>query len=114
MTEIVTDKMLQKALDFLAENADAAAKAKSERKYIEEFLPALRAQIAAECLAAGDSASAADIKAKASEAYHKQLLAYKFAVENDEVFLWKRTRADVVIEVWRSDQARLRSMGKVQ
>lgn len=113
MAEIVTDKMLEQALDWLRDNATSSAKARSERLYMDEWLPALRAKIAAECIAAGDSASAADIKAKASQVYHEALEGFKEAVEADEKYRWQRTRADVVIEVWRSDQARLRAMGKL-
>ena len=113
VVEIISDKRLEKALDFLRENEEAAAKAKATRKYIEEFLPALRAQIAVECLEKGDSATAADMKAKASQAYRDQLTAYRIAVEEDELMRSKFSRADLEIEIWRSDQARIRSMHKV-
>jgi len=111
---IVTDAELEQALDWLRESGPIAAKAKATRVYLEDFLPALRAQIAAECMEKGDSAASADIKAKASQVYRDQLTAYRVAIEEDELIRWKRTRADTVIEVWRSDQARLRAMGKLQ
>ena len=110
---MISDQQLEIVLDWLRDNAGAAAKARAERVYMEDWLPALRAQIAAECIAAGDSAAAADTKAKASDAYATALKGYREAVEADEKMRWHRTRADAIIEVWRSDQANQRAQGKV-
>jgi len=111
---MVDDDQVDKALEWLGINAKPAAKARADRLYLEEFLPALRAKIAAECIEAGDSASAADIKAKASDAYLKALEGFRAAVEQDELMRWHRTRGEAIIEVWRSGQANRRAMEKVQ
>ncbi len=111
---IITDEQLQRSLDWLREAASSAAKARAERLYMEEWLPALRAQIASECIQAGDSAAKADITARASEAYKKALLAFKEAVEKDELFRWRRSSADAVLSAWQSTNANLRAMGKLQ
>ncbi len=110
---MVDDEQLEKALDWLRENANRAAKARADRLYCEEWLPALRATIAVECMAAGDSASAADMKAKASDAYKIALNGFKAAVEEDERMRWLRTRAESLVEIWRSGQANRRAMEKV-
>lgn len=110
---MIDDDALFRALEWLKDNARAAAQARAKRVYTEEFLPALRAKIATECLAAGDSASAADMKAKASDAYHQALAGLEVAVEQDEFFRWQKVRADAAIEVWRSIQANRRSIDKV-
>jgi predicted NAD-dependent protein-ADP-ribosyltransferase YbiA (DUF1768 family) len=110
---MISDAKLDTALGWLAKNAEAAAKARAERVYLDEWLPALRAQKAAAFMEAGDSASAADIKAKASPEYAEALTGYREAVEKDERFRWDRTRADALIEIWRSEQATRRTMEKV-
>jgi len=110
---MITDEKLEATLDWLRENAGKAAKARANRVYLEEFIPSLRAKIAAECMEAGDSASAADIKAKASDAYRTALEGYRAAVEADEALRWHKTRADAVISAWQTMSANARSMGKV-
>lgn len=111
---IITDEKLQDAVDFLRLNARKGAKARAERKYLEEYIPALRAKLAVECIRNGDSAAKADIEAKASEAYHKILDAYKTAVEEDEFLQWGRVGADAVLSAWQTQNANNRAMGKLQ
>ena len=110
---MIDDNKLESALDWLRDNAAKAAKARAERVYLEEWLPSLRAQLAARFIEAGDSASAADVKAKAHADYATAVKGYREAVEADEFMRWHRTRADAVIEVWRSSQANLRAQGKI-
>lgn len=109
---MIDDAKLELALDWLRDNANAAAKARAERVYLEEWLPALRAQIAAQCIAAGDSAAAADTKAKASDAYRDALAGYKIAVEADERMRWHRTRADAIVSAWQTMSANARALGR--
>jgi len=111
---IITDEKLQDAVDFLRLNARKGAKARAERKYLEEYLPALKAKIAYECIQAGESAAKADIIARASDAYHKQLDAYKLAVEEDEFLQWGRVGADAVLSAWQTQNANNRALGKLQ
>lgn len=110
---IISDEQLQRSLDWLRESASNAAKARAERLYMEEWLPALRAQIAAECIEAGDSAAKADITARASDAYKSALTTYRDAVEKDELYRWRRSSADAVLSAWQSTNANLRAMGKL-
>jgi hypothetical protein len=110
---LIDDAKLEQTLDWLRDNAGKAAKARAERVYMEEWLPSLRAQLAAKFIESGDSAAAADMKAKAHQDYRNALEGYRQAVEADELMRWHRTRADALVEVWRSDQANQRAMGKV-
>lgn len=110
---VITDEKLEAALDWLRDNAPKAAKARSERVYLEEWLPSLRAQIAARFIEEGDSAAAADMKAKAHTDYQTAINGYRQAVEADELMRWHRTRADAMVEVWRTSSANQRSMGKI-
>ena len=109
----ISDEQVQKALDWMREGAAEAAKARAHRVYLDEYLGAMRAKIAAECMEAGDSASAADIKAKASPAYHDLLTTYKDAVELDELYRWRRSSADAVLSAWQTLRATERVMGKL-
>lgn len=110
----ISDEQVQKALDWMREGAADAAKARAHRVYLDEYLSAMRAKIAAECMEAGDSASAADIKAKASDAYHDLLKTYREAVELDELYRWRRSSADAVMSAWQTMNANNRAMGKLQ
>ncbi|MBA2348780.1 MAG: hypothetical protein H0V81_10845 [Solirubrobacterales bacterium] len=109
---MIDDAALFRALEWLKDNAKPAAEARAERLFIEEQLPHLRARIAVECMAAGDSAAAADMKAKASDAYKIALDGLRAAVEKDEYMRFQRTRADAIIEIWRSLSANQRSIAK--
>ena len=110
----VDEVRVEKALDKLREVETAAAKARAERVYAEEWIPALRATIAAKFMASGDSATAADIKAKASPEYATALQGLKEAVEADELYRWTRARAEATIEVWRSLESSRRAQERVQ
>ena len=109
----VTERSVEISLDWLKGNADAAAKARAQRLYLEEFLPALKAKLAAAYMEGGDSATAADLKAKAHKDYQEALISYRVAVEDDERARWKRTMAEAVLEVWRSLEATRRAQEKV-
>jgi len=110
----ISDEQVQKALDWMREGAAEAAKARAHRVYLDEYLSAFRAKLAAECMSAGDSASASDIKARASDAYHALLKAYEAAVELDELYRWRRSSADAVMSAWQTMNANDRAMGKLQ
>ena len=110
---MISDQDLERALDWLRDNANAAAKARAERLYLEEWLGSKRAQLAAGFMASGASAAAADMQAKASPEYQEALDGFKAAVEADERLRWHRTRADAVIEVYRTQAATRRAMEKV-
>ena len=110
---MISDDQLHKTLDWLRDNAQKAAKARAERMYLEEWIGSLRAQLAAKAIEAGDSAAASDMKAKADPEYQVALKGYREAVEADELMRWHRTRADAIIEIWRSQQANQRAIQKV-
>lgn len=110
---MIDDAKLERIFDWLRDNARAAAKARAERIYLEEWIGALRATLAAKYIEEGDSATAAEIKAKAHPSYHEALKGLRAAVEADEYIRWQRTRADAVVESWRTESANQRSIGKV-
>lgn len=110
---IVDEEQLERTLDWLRESATAAAKARAERSYLEEWIGSLRAQLAAKAIEAGSSAAAAEIQAKSHPDYQLALKGYREAVELDELFRWRRQAADVVVETWRTQNANARAEKKV-
>lgn len=110
---MIDDSKLEKTLDWLRENASKAAKARANRVYLEEWIPALRATMAARFMEEGDSASAADIKAKGSEEYETALKGLRAAIEEDEVMRWHKSRADAVVSAWQTMSANQRAQSKI-
>ena len=110
----VNEATVERALDWLRDNVDKAASARATRLYLEEWLPALKAKLAAAYMEGGDSATAAELKARAHKDYQDALISYRMAVEDDEKARWNRNRADLTLEVWRSLESSRRAQEKVQ
>ena len=108
----IDDAMLFRSLEWLSDNAEKAAKARATRVYMDEWVPTLRARIAKECIDAGMSATAADISARASEAYKKALDDRSLAVEEDEKFRWRKGSVDVLVSAWQTLSANARAINK--
>jgi predicted Zn-dependent peptidase len=115
---VVTDTDVEKALDFLRNNAFAAAKARAERIYLEEFRKSKKAILMKEAAAKHNGPNdlaigAQERDAYASEEYQTLLLGLKAAVENDEKCRFGALSAQAVIDAWRTQQANERTMGKI-
>ena len=88
-----------------------AGRAKAEKEYLEAYPKVIKAQIQREN--AQESLGAQDARAYADQRYTEHLNGLKVAIEQDEVFRWKRSAAEALIEAWRSQQANERALGKV-
>lgn len=108
---MISDDDIEKALDYLRDNASKAAKAKAERIYMEEYRKTVKAQIMREnddrALGAQEAIAYADAR------YTQHLKAMREAIEADEYHRWMLVAAEAKIEAWRSQQANQRAMGKV-
>ena len=115
MTEekTITDADLFRVLEWLQEHGKAAAQANADRVYLEKHLEHIRAKIAIECIEAGDSAAASDMKAKASEAYKTALEGLKVAVASDSYYRWQKTRCDALVSAWQTLSANKRSLERL-
>lgn len=118
MKTVVTDDDVEAALDFLRKNAFAAAKARAERVYIEEFRKSKKALLMKEAASKHNGPSELSIGAQEREAYASAeyqtfLEGLKVAVENDEKARFGMLSAQVVIDAWRTQQANERTMGKI-
>lgn len=107
---MIPDEQAEAAVDWLRDNADAAAKAKAERLYLEQWIKTVRAQ---ETLASeAKTASEREAEGQASTRFQEAIVAYKAAVEADERHRFMREAAAAKIEAWRTLNANLRGMGK--
>src|SRR5690349_17968731 len=100
---MVSDEALEKALDYLRDTAEGAAKSRAERLYLEDYSRVLRATIMAEHLA--EPVNAQERYAYSDLRYKNHLEGLKIAIYEDEKARFLREAAAVKIEVWRSIQA---------
>ncbi len=108
---MIEDSDIEKAVDYLRDNAGKAAKARAERAYMEEYRKTVKAQIMREHddLALG----AQEREAYADARYKQHLEAMREAIEKDEYHRWMQSAADAKIEAWRTMCSNQRSIGKI-
>lgn len=107
---MITDDEIEKAVEYLRNNARPAAQAKANRIYMEEFRKVVKAQIMRE-----HSASALGTQeacAYSDPRYKQHLEALREAVEKDEYNKWMMVAAEAKVEAWRTQQANQRAEGK--
>ncbi len=99
----ITDEDVETAFDWLRENAAAAAKARAERVYVQEFRKSLKAQLMQEHH--NLPVSAQEREAYADPRYIEFLQALKEAVFQDEKIGFLREAALAKVDAWRSASA---------
>lgn len=97
---MITDEQIESAVDYLRDSADACAKKRAERLYLEDFTRALKAEIMSQHLA--ESLGAQERYAYGDTRYKNHLEALKRAIFLDEQCRFLREAAQAKIEVWRS------------
>lgn len=103
----ITDEEVDKALDYLRDNARDAAQAKANRIYVEEYRKVIKAQLMKEH---GDkSAVIQEREAYSDPRYIQHLEAIKEAVVIDEGHRFLRAAADAKIEAWRTQSSNTRA-----
>lgn len=100
-----------KAVDYIIANAKRFARAKADRIYLEEYRKSLKAILMKRSLE--DTIGAQEREAYAHEEYRGLLDGLKQAVEVEEKLRWDLIAAQARVEIWRSEQANLRTEGKV-
>lgn len=91
------------AVSFIISNASKFAKAKAERVYLEEFRKSKKAMLMKE--SKETSAAAKEMDAYAHKDYQALLEGIRAAVEVEESLKWKLIAAQIVPEIWRTEQA---------
>lgn len=107
---MIDESAAEKAVDYLRESADKAAAARANVAYLESWLKVVKAQQ----MAASDesSQSAKETEALCSAAYKEALEGYRVAVEQDSAFRFKREAAVARLDMYRTQQANIRGMGR--
>lgn len=91
---------IDRAVAFLRDTAEKAAKARAERLHLDDYSKSLKAQLMGEHL--GESLGAQERNALADERYRSHLAVLKMAIHQDEKWRFMREAAQAKIEVWRS------------
>lgn len=114
MSESAYEINVFKALDFLRDNAEAYAKAKSERIYLEEFRKTKKALLMRDAEAKGHQTSASQEREAYSHPEYVELLqGLKAAVAEEERLRWLLIACQAKIECWRSVESSRRVEAKV-
>ena len=103
---VITDKMLEAALQYLATSSEEAAAAKAERVRSEHGVKQVKARM---MLEADGALGIREATAIASREYAVACEREAKAVEQDEWHRNQRNKADAIIEAWRSEQANQRA-----
>ena len=104
---MISEQEVEKALEWLAQNAAPAAKAHAERIQLEKGRERIKAL---EMKKHEGSAAAQEREALASKAYQTHLDGLGKAIELDELYRWRKDLAYAKIEVWRSHSANVRGV----
>ena len=103
---MINDSDIEKAIDWLRDNAETCAKKRAERLYLEDFSRSLKALIMSEHLA--EPLGAQERYAYSDLRYRNHLEALKHAIFLDEQARFLRDAANAKIEAWRTQQANQR------
>jgi hypothetical protein len=106
-SSFITDDEIDRALDYLRDNARDAAQAKANRIYVEEYRKVVKAKLMKEH--GSMSAVLQEREAYADPRYVEHLEAIKQAVEIDEGHRFLRSAADAKIEAWRTQSSNTRA-----
>jgi hypothetical protein len=106
--KMILDADIEKAVDWLRDNAEDAAKSKAYRVYLEQYRKSLKAIIMAEHK--DKPVSAQEREAYSDERYIQHLDILRIAVEEDEKKRFLRVAAEAKIEAWRSLSANHRAV----
>ena len=107
---MIQEQDIDRALAYLRDTAEAAAKARAERLYLDDYSRVLKATIMSEHLA--EPVNAQERHAYSDVRYRNHLEALKLAIFEDEKARFMRDAAAVKVEVWRTQQANFRAEGK--
>ncbi len=102
-----------KCAEYIQKTAPLFAKAKADRTFIENYLKTVKAREMSVSVAT--SLGAKEVEAYSSAAYVEQLEALRIAVEQEEMFKWNMTSAQLKADIWKvteySKRAELRNLG---
>jgi hypothetical protein len=109
---LISDQDIEKAIDYLRDNASKAARARAEREYMDEYRKVVKSSIMLEH--AGKTIGAQEAIAYSDPRYLTHLKIMKEAIEKDEYHRWMRTAAEAKLEAWRTQSANHRLLDAVK
>lgn len=99
-----------RAVDYIIANAKKFANAKANRIYLEEYRKSLKSILMKRSLE--ESLGGQEREAYAHEEYKELLQGLREAIEIEEKLRWDLIAAQARVEIWRSEQANLRTEGR--
>lgn len=110
VASLIKEEDIEKAVNWLRDNAEEAAQARANRIYVEEYRKTVKARLMA-------GMNDKPIGAQEAFAYgHKEYVAHleaiREAVRIDEEFRFLREAAQAKIEAWRTQSSNQRAEGK--
>jgi hypothetical protein len=107
---LITEQEVDRALQYLRDQAEADAQARANRLYMEHWIKTVLAQEMAKSSAT--SIAASEVGARISGPYVDALGAYKEAIADDEKRRFLRAAAEARIDAWRTQESSRRAEGK--
>lgn len=107
---MIKDEDIDRALAYLRDTAESAAKMRAARLYLEDYSRVLKATIMSEHLA--EPVNAQERYAYADIRYKNHLEALKVAIFEDEKHRFLRDAADAKIRAWQTMSATQRAEGR--
>lgn len=104
---LVTDEMMEEALNYLATSSEHIAAARANRIRAEFKRKRIRAKLILE--SNQPSAIAREAWAEAHQLYHEACEEEAKSVEADEYARAERNKADAILEAWRTENANHRA-----
>lgn len=104
---MITEDQIERALDWLRDNAEKAAQARAERVYMEAWVKTVLAQCQSKHQEL--SVAAQEVRARIDPEYIQTLDALREAVADDERFRFLISTAHAKIEAWRSMESTRRA-----
>jgi hypothetical protein len=105
---MISDNDIERAVDFLRDNAGEAARLKAHRVYCDEYRKSLKALLMKEH--AGESGIVQEREAYADKRYQEHLIQIRNAVFEDENNRALRQAAEIKIAAWQSMSANNRGI----
>lgn len=111
MSEAMSDKAVEAALNFLNERADEAGVARAQMVSLEHFRKVELARLKRMSPEKTDAGKEAWARAHAD--YRVALDAQWEAIKNYESLSWKRSHAEATISAWQTRNANSRAAGRL-
>jgi hypothetical protein len=108
---MISDDDIERAVDYLRDNAGRAAAARANRIYMEEYRKVVKAEVMREL--PDESIGAQEARAYSGQRYKEHLVSLKESIREDEYHRWMMAAAEAKIEAWRTQQANNRTLGKI-